>query len=191
MSDQILPEELIYEILKHAIQASPDVFLNPSHDRAFFRRPDAPPSPITSSHLLLVSKAWLRIGTPLLYTSLWISNDAHTETLLRLFAETPSFGARVQDLRLDEGFGKELYGLVQYMPNVHNVHLSWTVDHRFSMEGLRMVMPVLKPKRLWLGPHDLVDRGREERQEAIGLIGLLATCIEEKWASLVRPSHCS
>lgn len=183
MSEATLPEELINEILKHAIQAHPDTFLDPSHDRALFHRPDTPSSPLGGSHLLLVSKRWLRIGTPLLYTSLWLSADAHTHTLLRIFEENPALGALVRDLRLDGGFGSELHGVVLYTPNVRNVYLSWSIGQGHSMVGLWNAMPVLRPRKLWLGPHGDVMK---EGHEAAGLTSLLATCIGGSWDTLVR-----
>ncbi|EKM59992.1 uncharacterized protein PHACADRAFT_250828 [Phanerochaete carnosa HHB-10118-sp] len=186
MSEATLPEELVNEILKHAIQAHPDTFLGPSRDRASFHRPNAPPSPLGSSHLLLVSKRWLRIGTPLLYTSLWISADAHTQTLLHIFRGNPALGALVLDLRLDGGFGSELHDVVLSMPNVRNVYLSWGLGQGHSMVGLWDTMSVLRPIKLWLGPHGDVMK---EGLEAAGLTSLLAACISGRWNSLVRASR--
>lgn len=150
-------------------------------DRAFFHTPDAPPSPLGSRHLLLVCKRWLRIGIPLLYVSLWLSSDAHTHTLLRVLAAHPELGASVRDLRLDGGFVPELHDVVLRMPNVRNVHLSWVAGRGCSTAGLWDAMPALRPRRLWLGPHDYVEGGWGE---VSGLMGLLGMCLSEKWDTL-------
>ncbi|GJE87429.1 hypothetical protein PsYK624_035120 [Phanerochaete sordida] len=181
MSDEVLPEELISEILRHALHAPPDVFLDPAHDRAWFARPDAPPSPLAGSALLRVSRRWRRIGTPLLFAALWLSRAAHTRTVLRVLRESPALGALVRDLRLDGGFVPELRDAVALMPGVRNVHLSWVAGKGHDTDGLWEVMPMLRPRRLWLGTADFVEEGR---QELVRLMNLLATCFVDSWDTL-------
>lgn len=183
MNEESLPEELIYDILRSCIVASPETFLDPANSRAFFRRPDAPPSPIGSSHLLLVSKRWRRIGTPLLYTSLWLSKAFHTLTVADLFQSYPSLAERVIDLRLEGGFVPQILDLIRLAPNIRNVYLSWHLDKLDDTTSLHKALRCLQPKTLYLG-HQREDVGL--RQQSAALSTLVDSLVSEGWQSLVR-----
>lgn len=187
MSEDILPEELIQEILSQSILADPESFLDPANHRAFLSQSDAPSNPLRSAHLLHVSKRWARIGTPLMYSSLWLSKPAHTATVLRLFRADPSLGTRVRDLRLEQGFGPELAELVQLMPNVRNMSIAWNLAESDDIAGLLLALPSLSPKKLYLGPHVIVDRFA--RRDNDQLAGLVDRCIAEVWKDLVRDNE--
>ena len=182
MPAQALPEELVHEILRYCILASPDTFLDPANEKSYFLQVEAPPSPLGCTNILLVSKRWLRIATPLLFTSLWLSESSHTRSVARLFQENPHLGECVVNLRLEGGYMEELCELVKSTPNVKNVFLSWNVGPSQDVSGLLKALPLLSPESLYLGyqGHSGLDR-----RKSAEIVALLEDCIAHKWLSLV------
>ncbi|KIP03361.1 hypothetical protein PHLGIDRAFT_243934 [Phlebiopsis gigantea 11061_1 CR5-6] len=183
MAAELLPEELVHDVLRYCILASPDTFLDPANDRSSFLQPEAPPSPLGRTPVLLVSKRWRRIATPLLFTSLWLSESAHTRTVARLFQENPHLGKCVLDLRLEGGYDDELCELVKHTPNAKNVFLSWNIGPVDELSGLLTALPSLSPESLYLGYQRYSGIYRWRSDE---LVALLEECIAQKWPSLVR-----
>jgi hypothetical protein len=189
--EEFLPEELIHEVLRHAIVPFTDTFLDPAHSREFFHSAHdgqsgsvlhKPSSPLGSHHLLLVCKRWLRIGAPLLYTALWLSTPAHAACVARVFADNPALGAAVRDLRLDGGFDAALAGVLSRAPNVQHLHLGYALQRGDEIDGLLAALPSMRLRRLYLGPMSGLNVREAER--AVDM--LLDQCIAETWTSLVR-----
>ena len=88
MADKKLPEELLREILSYRFAISPTEFcLEPSFDPIGSRTRPIERGARPCQELLLVSKRWLRVGTPLLYESLAIRTSEHERTVAKLLAE--------------------------------------------------------------------------------------------------------
>ena len=96
MSEATLPEELLKEILKYHFSVSEEMFFWFPHThpgrwqeryQTFRRKLAHPPS-----GLLLVSKRWLRIGTPLLYSDVVILEQKHTKAISQLLTANPALG---------------------------------------------------------------------------------------------------
>ncbi|KAF8629807.1 hypothetical protein AX15_003276 [Amanita polypyramis BW_CC] len=94
ISIQDFPEELLEYIIALCVVASPlpNAVRSPSwHTPRFKARRTAP---------LLVSRAFNRIGTPLLYHSVLIANPTQAELVLRTLHETPSISPLIRCLVL-------------------------------------------------------------------------------------------
>ena len=184
MPEGSLPEELIHDILQYCILVHSETFLDPANNRAFFRREGAPASPLTGKQLLLVSQRWRRIGTPLMYTSLWLSKAFHTLSVVDLFKSRPSLAEHVVDFRLDGGFIPQLLDLVSLACNVRNVHISWNLDALDDTSTLRKVFLCLRPHTLYLGH----QRSIEVQRQSDTLSTQINSLIAGEWSSLVRPA---
>ena len=75
------------------------------------------------SDLLLVSKRWLRVGLPLLYSMLYIDGK-HTRTIVSALRTNPGLGSAVRSLRVDGIHDKAVLDFVSLVPNVENMHLN-------------------------------------------------------------------
>ena len=88
------PEELLEHVIALCVAASPipSPATSPSwHTRTFLTKRTSP---------LLVSKAFNRIGTPLMYHSINITNPTQAELLLRTLRENPSISPLIRCLVL-------------------------------------------------------------------------------------------
>lgn len=127
MSDSRLPEELLRDILAlllcptvRSFTAFPQVgWDSRKSDPARAIQDDSEPA---SSDLLLASKSCLRVGTPLLYTSLYLSNAVHTNTVAQLLKTNPHIGKAIRHLRLDGGMGRDRYTIIKHAPRIHTIH---------------------------------------------------------------------
>ncbi|GJE91924.1 hypothetical protein PsYK624_080760 [Phanerochaete sordida] len=104
-----LPEEILRDILAYDLRVPHAEFL-------FYRdwHGDPPALPRPACHLL-VSKRWLRVGTPLLYECMRLKKPEHTAAIAQLFRAHPHVGAAVRCLRLEGGFGKELAHVAKHI----------------------------------------------------------------------------
>ena len=200
MSGELLPEEILSQILRYAIVPDPDTFLDPAHDRAYFHTPQSPASseavkpssPLGGVHLLLVSKRWLRIGTPLLFVSLWLSTSAHTTSVAHMLAVNPTLGASVRDLRLEGGFGEGLDMIVHHAPNLKHVHLGYMLQAWDPIEGLLAVLPKINVRRFYVGHMNYNGSGGPRAgKKHLSVSKLLDTAIAKTWTQLVYLSLSS
>ncbi|GJE97708.1 hypothetical protein PsYK624_139290 [Phanerochaete sordida] len=185
--DALLPEELLREILSHNLTTALDAFFH------FHFRWEGPARvlyvpPSRSSHLLLVSKRWLRVGTPLLYASLRLASPEHAGVVATLFRREPGVGRAVRWLRLEGGFGRDLGHVVKLAPGIHSVYVGLEMRSRDSVAGLKHAFAALSPVCLWI--EDDAHRGNRKIHEARML---LYTHIANVWQSLktvTLPEHC-
>lgn len=190
MSVSALPEELLHRILSYHFHCSIDAFCgDPTEDttRNFVRVESTDPSrlPVHRSNALLVSKRWLRIGTPLLYRFLSLSTTQHTQSVAVLLRANPSLGRAIHHVRLRGGCGKDLKVVLGAAQNVES--LSITLDNmkaKDSIVGLRSVLPMLSPSALYLS---LSWRSTKNLQE---VSNALMSAISKEWISLVGADSC-
>lgn len=117
MTTQHIPDEILHHILSFCLLVSVDDF-------CLFNAatPDdtAPGNAIRRhAHLLLVSKRFLRIGTPLLYSAVHLSTESHAEGVAQLLRLDEYIGNDMQSLRVERGaLGKSLYTILGLTPHL-------------------------------------------------------------------------
>ncbi|EKM49636.1 uncharacterized protein PHACADRAFT_131351 [Phanerochaete carnosa HHB-10118-sp] len=144
MSVKDLPEELLREILSACL----DVSL-----ADFFRFPtltDNAGHPPRHADLLLASKQWLRIGAPLLYSSLRLCSPSHAAEVARLLSASPGLGSAIVNLRIEENCGSSLVEIVKCAPRVQRLYISVCHMSSHDVEHLRQALPHILPKQLFL-----------------------------------------
>ncbi|KAJ7660833.1 hypothetical protein DFH06DRAFT_907517, partial [Mycena polygramma] len=108
-----VPEEIIPEIptplLKHSDVVFSDWTENDLLDPGY-----------SSSTSLLVCKAWFCVTTPLLYIVVILRTPPQTESLRDLRKSHLEVGPFMKNLRVDGGFGKAIYPILQYSANITN-----------------------------------------------------------------------
>lgn len=155
-SEKAIPEELLREILSYSLRVHPKEFLSFRQDcEAIFMVPTPEPTTketekLPASHLMLVSKRWLRVGTPLLYESVKVSTPAHLSTLRTLLSSSPEVGHAVRNLRLERVYNTELEPTLGHMPNLCALYLYVGVPSSCSNLGLLRVLPKLQVHNLYV-----------------------------------------
>ena len=114
MSKQDLPEELLESVLSFCLTMPLDLFFgdNPASDS--MRR---------YSELLRVSKLWLRVGLPLLYSMIYM-NGRHTRTIVSTLRKNPDLQKAVRSLRVDGIHDQAVIDFVSAVPKVENLHIN-------------------------------------------------------------------
>ncbi|EKM49731.1 uncharacterized protein PHACADRAFT_214253 [Phanerochaete carnosa HHB-10118-sp] len=174
--DAALPEEILREILSHNIQISHVKF-----HRFYYGNWGYPMSPPISrcSNLLLVSKRWLRIGTPLLYECVRLSNSEHTTTVANLLRTHPHVGLAVRCLRLEGGLGKDLVHIAKLTPKLHGIYISFSIKSVDSITGLKKAFPLFRPASLYIQ-----EESHMENKKVAEARTLVRTHIKDVWTSL-------
>lgn len=148
MTEHDLPEEILLQILSLCL-------LPPTHE--FFQFPQLrnrarlSNSPQRYAYLLLVSKRWFRVGSPLLYSSLHLSTPSHAATVAQVLSSHPHIGRSVYNLRLDGGcIGDTVFSILRSAPEVERLYL--TLDHRSGMraDALRVALTLVRPRELFI-----------------------------------------
>ncbi|GJE97698.1 hypothetical protein PsYK624_139190 [Phanerochaete sordida] len=172
-----LPEEILREILAYIISVYHPRFLRFYNPFEFLRSRRRQPS--RCADVLLVSKRWLRVGTPLLYECLVLSKSEHTKSVADLIHAHPGVGQAVRCLKLAGGLGKELLQVAEHTTQVQSVFVNLRLKSSDSIVGLRKGLPLLSPIHLY------VDRASYRENKRIDDVrALLSTMIKDVWPSL-------
>lgn len=172
-----LPEETIHEILSLCI--TPLHFFG-KYDRSGYS--GNPPADRRNSQLLLVSKQWLRIGTPILYRHLRLTNQERTRTVAQVLAANEGLGLAIRALRLEGGMGRELGKIVSCAPNIESLYLArYTIRYNDSLAGLRRALPHLNVKKLYY-ERDLRLHSNKNTEE---VEALLREGMRNHWQNIV------
>lgn len=184
MSILALPEETLNEILALCLRIHPDVFFGVC--RPAFYCPQS-----RSSHLLRVSKQWLRVGAPLLYQSISISRTAHADAIAGVLQRTCELGRAIRNVRLDPragGMGARLRGIVELAPNVERLSLTFykvTGDISGLVEA-RLYMRGVKHLYLQRGIVEPPTSSEYPNTMVLTLNDFLQSAVHIYWRDLVR-----
>ena len=190
MSERGLPEELLREILVICLEVAPS---------DFFRFPtlqDNTRSPTRNTDLLLVSKRWLRVCTPLLYTSLRLREPSHAVSTAALLSENPGLGNAIINLRIEGDCGASLVDVLKLTPRVQRLYIAADKESNRDAESLRRALPYISPKELFLVDMTRVMRSFGLFPWARGISADEAICVVEHaiahyWTALVRQDFIS
>ncbi|KAF7320881.1 F-box domain-containing protein [Mycena chlorophos] len=170
-----LPDELISEILSPALKVPDSLFSNTEEVSPFakFRA--------STSAYLLVSKAWLRVATPLLYHTVILRSKAQADALKLVFKNNPQLGAYVKKIRIEGGYGVAMQHILEATPNISDLWLCTHIWSGDTVTGLIRALPSLNPRRFIL--FDLFAYATRTKQSQ-ALVDTLFECMKEKWKRL-------
>ncbi|KAJ7142137.1 hypothetical protein C8R43DRAFT_1016426 [Mycena crocata] len=134
-----LPDEIISEILCPALKVSDEVFSDISEKSPFAVISES------SSAYLVVCKAWLRVGTPLLYNVVILRSTAQAKALGQALSKNKVLGQFIKKLRVEGGYGASMRTILQCSPNISDLFLSfqiWATENTAGLcKGLQLVNP--------------------------------------------------
>lgn len=180
-----LPDELLHHILISCLAIPHALFL------AF---PESEPSPnifaprtCRHPHVLLVSKRFLQIGTPLLYEALYLSAPSHVAHVAELLKKNNGLGHAVRCLRLNRlAFGRGLETICFLAPNIKAIFFDLrAILHDDPIDGLIEVLAknLVDPKTVCI-----LGKRKVESVSTKSVVVEWALCAAlERWPSVVRP----
>ena len=151
---QDIPDEILHKTLAFCLLVPIEDFCLFPPYRVGGKMPEEV-YPRRHAYLLLVSKRFLRIGTPLLYTSLYLWSDSQAEEIAQLLRVDSYIGEAVANLRIESrAFGKGLYSVVSACPSVKTLFLDMRNVGKLERQswGLTEVLEdgLLNPKTLYV-----------------------------------------
>jgi hypothetical protein len=170
----VLPDELIKEILTPALKVSDELFSDTSSTSPFSTY-----SRSTSAYLV-VAKGWLRVATPLLYHVVVLRSKAQAQALEAALRNNPQLGTYIKKLRIEGGYGTALYSIIKSAPNVTDLFVSLEIWSSDSVSGLCRGLPKMNPTRVIL--HDPPKRIFNSLVDK--LFDVLCECVKS-WERLV------
>ncbi|KAJ7453834.1 hypothetical protein FB451DRAFT_1100173 [Mycena latifolia] len=179
-----LPDEILSEILSPALKVPEHRFSDTSSTSPFATYSGS------SSAALLVSKAWLRVSTPLLYTVVILRSKAQAGALASALQGDQKLGRFIKKLRVEGGFGASMHQILKATPNVTDIFISTTIHSPDTTSGLVLGLPLINPTRLIL----FEDCGRLLKNKwVVQLFASLVAGINVNWTNLttVVLSHAS
>lgn len=180
MSETKLPEELLREILSYCFTVPHESFCGfPTRFHPPLADVHKVAGPEACHNLLLVSKRWLRVGSPLLYESIAIRTSTHAQTVATLIKQNPILGRAVRRLKLLGGYGRDLNTIVKAAPNLQTVYLNMSMRSSDSITGIKKALSIMNPTRLYIE-----ERPRKRNKKTTELRDLLNAHLG-KWTSLV------
>ncbi|KAJ6460871.1 hypothetical protein DFH09DRAFT_1383097 [Mycena vulgaris] len=168
------PDEIVSEILSPALRVSDDRFSDNSSASPFAIYSES------SSAILLVCKAWLRVGTPLLYNDVILRSKAQVKALCQTLSKNRELGRFIKKLRIEGGYSPSMRGILQNAPNILDIFLSLEIWSTDGTSGLCEGLPLINPLRVIL--RDSTTRHLNNKMLE-NLIDTLAKCIP-RWDHL-------
>ncbi|GJE91836.1 hypothetical protein PsYK624_079870 [Phanerochaete sordida] len=182
MPESQLSDEVLEEILAYCMTIPPDVFLQfPTEAR------DSPHEYLAQSRLdyLCVSKRWLRVARPLLYTSVVLFKNAHTKSVAAVLAGHSGVGRRMRTLRLEGGYGRDFALIAAAAPRIEHLYLNLEVASSDTIAGLRKSLTTLNPTTF--RAHQLGLLGiKHGNQTVLELRAIMEACISSRWTNLTH-----
>jgi hypothetical protein len=176
--DSSLPEEIISEILSLVLKVPEHMFSDTSDTSPFAA------SSSSTSDILLVSKTWLRVATPLLYNTVVIRSKAQASVLATALKGNQNLGRFVKKLRLEGGFGRYMQPILERTTQLTDLFLSAKIWASDNTSGLVHGLPLLNPTRLILFDHWQWSQIHDNNCVNQMFLGLAESI--KNWTNLVR-----
>ncbi|KAJ6469022.1 hypothetical protein C8R47DRAFT_800769 [Mycena vitilis] len=141
---RLLPDETLLQILGPVLSVPEEDFSDLSGTSPFAKYS------LSTSNLLLVNKAWLRVGTPPLYEVAILRSLAQALALGRTLERVPSLGRFVKKLRVEGGYGPIMETVLRFSPNISHLCIPLDIRSPDNTAGLCKGLPFLNPERLIL-----------------------------------------
>ncbi|KAJ6478576.1 hypothetical protein C8R47DRAFT_637140 [Mycena vitilis] len=170
-----LPDEIISEVLSPALRVSDATFsaMTSNADSPFMTFSES------SSSFLVVSKAWLRVATPLLYNVVVLRTKAQAQSLAATLKANPALGRFIKKLRVEGGYAISMFKILQASTNLTDLFLSLEIARSDNACGLIRGLPLVDPARVIIGK----DSSGYYRGATWKLVDALPNCIRA-WKKL-------
>ncbi|KAJ6511973.1 hypothetical protein C8R47DRAFT_1207339 [Mycena vitilis] len=170
-----LPDEIISEILSPALKIPDEMFSDTSSNSPFAAYSES------SSAFLLVSKAWLRVATPLLYHVVVLRSKAQATALDIALRANPILGRFIKKLRVEGGYGAPILKIIKAAPNVTDLFVSITIWSADNVSGLAKGLPLLDPTRAVI----VADTHNVARNKnSLTVLNTVKQCLSKEWKNL-------
>ncbi|KAJ7605772.1 hypothetical protein FB45DRAFT_1140798 [Roridomyces roridus] len=167
-----IPDEMIHEILSPALSVSDETF------SVGLPRSPSVPCLESSSAILLVCKAWLRVATPLLYHTVILRSKGQAQALSVALRCNPDLGFR--KLRLQSGYGSSLHQILRTTTKLTDIFIPLEFDEGDDACSLCRGLPLIDPVRVIVS-YDPFEAITPEPVDT--LVGVLVEYIP-KWNNL-------
>ncbi|KAL5486169.1 hypothetical protein ACEPAI_7213 [Sanghuangporus weigelae] len=139
-----LPDELVKEILSDILTVPEDEFSHVGPSSPFGRKVSS------SSDVLLVSKRWLRIGTPLLHECVVLRSSAQANAFYGFIRGKVGSQVKgyVRRIRLEGSFGAVVGKTFAILPGISDLYLRLPVSREENVNGSVQGLPKLNPTRV-------------------------------------------
>ncbi|KAJ7366536.1 hypothetical protein DFH08DRAFT_834730, partial [Mycena albidolilacea] len=145
MGDNI-PDEILSEILSPALRVPDEMFsvMASETNSPFHSKSES------SSAFLLVSKSWLRVSTPLLYSVVVLRSKGQAQALAGVLTANPVLGKFIRKLRLEGGYAISMFKILQAAPNISDIFLTLDIMTPDNVCGLCRGLQLIQPVRIIL-----------------------------------------
>ncbi|KAJ6541185.1 hypothetical protein DFH09DRAFT_1174702 [Mycena vulgaris] len=171
-----LPDEIVSEILTPVLRVPDHVFSDTSTGTSPFATYQE-----STSAILLVCKAWLRVSTPLLYHVVVLRSKAQVKALDATLKTNPDLGRFIKKLRVEGGFGSCMRGILQNAPHITVIFLSLHIHASDSPSGLVLGLPLVNPQRVIIWDRDEHPLKNKHVGELMKAVELSA---KKKWSNM-------
>ncbi|KAJ7142869.1 hypothetical protein C8R44DRAFT_761324 [Mycena epipterygia] len=137
-----LPDEILSEILSPGLKVAEEKFSDTSTKSPFASCSSS------SSAVLVVCKAWLRVSTPLLYNVVVLRSKAQAGALAAALQRNNELGRFIKKLRVEGGFGKHMGIILRHTSNITDIFVSGMLHSPDTASDLALGLPRLNPTRL-------------------------------------------
>ncbi|TDL29965.1 hypothetical protein BD410DRAFT_780479 [Rickenella mellea] len=170
-----LPDEILKEILAPPLRIPDDEFsfTGRARESPFGRKAR------NSSSLLVVSKQWMRVATPLLYEVVIMRSTAQAQALAYAINSNKAFGLFIKKLRMEGGFGKAPAQFIASAPNIRELFVTLDVWSNDGTSGLCSVLSDMNIRRLIINHQDPAIKNAQSTR----LWQSLSSCIP-RWSNL-------
>ncbi|KAJ7605895.1 hypothetical protein FB45DRAFT_463820 [Roridomyces roridus] len=148
-----IPDEIVHEILSPALSVPDEAFSAASTGSPFRSSLD-----LSSSTILLVSKSWLRVATPLLYSVVIIRSKGQAQALDDTLRSNLNLGKFIKKLRVEGGYAMSMHKILQTAKNLTDILLCLDIDVGDTTSGLCRGLPLISPVRVILAYEHHVTR---------------------------------
>ncbi|KAJ6563342.1 hypothetical protein DFH09DRAFT_1158971 [Mycena vulgaris] len=169
-----LPDEILSEILTPLLKVPEALFAHTGRNSPFASYAES------TSAVLLVCKAWLRVSTPLLYNVVILRSKAQAQALDATLRKNGELGQFIKKLRVEGGFGPPMRGILNCAPGITDLCISLHLRAADSASGLVLGLPGINPRRIIL--HDDVT-ALLNNKSVVQLMQALGICAH-KWTNL-------
>ncbi|KAJ7605915.1 hypothetical protein FB45DRAFT_951853 [Roridomyces roridus] len=102
----------------------------------------------TSSAILLVCRAWLRVASPLLYETVILRSRGQAQALSVALRYNPDLARFIKKLRLESGYGSTMHKILQTTNNLTDIFIPLKFDKKDNACGLCRGLPLIDPVRV-------------------------------------------
>ncbi|KAH6911750.1 hypothetical protein BKA70DRAFT_1099048 [Coprinopsis sp. MPI-PUGE-AT-0042] len=160
-----LPDEIVKEILSPVLEVPDKAFANTSLTTNPFAGYE-----LTSSTVLEVCKAWLRVATPLLYETVILRSKAQAQALALALRGNPDLGPFVKKVRIEGGYGSHIVEIFKWCPALNDLWISAALWSNESIAGYAKAFRSINPQRLIVVDdlHEKNSKIRKAMYEGLG-----------------------